>query len=91
MTDNPLEIPQHMRDLAEENIQRAHAAYEQHTDFVTKALDAWIGAIPSSPMAKGFKYVQDQATEIAMENAEFGIRVRQQDQRRTDVRRDRDA
>ena len=73
MTDNPLEIPQHMRDLAEENIQRAHAAYEQHTDFVTKALDAWIGAIPSSPMAKGFKYVQDQATEIAMENAELAF------------------
>jgi hypothetical protein len=50
--------------------KQAHAAYEQLTDFVTKAMDAWMGAMPSSPMAKGFKYVQDRATEIAMENAE---------------------
>ena len=70
MTDNPFEIPQAMRDLAETNIKQAHAVYEQLTDFVSKAVDAWMDAIPAHPMAKGFKYVQDRATEIAMENAD---------------------
>jgi len=50
MTDNPLEIPQAMRDLAEQNIKQAHAAYEQLTDFVTKAMGAWMGAmLPQIP------------------------------------------
>jgi len=69
MTENPFEIPQQMRDLAEQNIKQAHAAYEQLTDFVTKAMDAWMGAIPS-PMAAGFKDFQDRAAEIAKKNAD---------------------
>jgi hypothetical protein len=70
MADNPFEIPRQMRDLAEQNIKQAHAAYEQLTDFVTKATDARMGAMPASPTATGFKEVQDRAAEIAMENAE---------------------
>jgi len=70
MADNPFEIPQPMRDLAEQNIKQAHAAYEQLTDFVTKAMGAWMGAMPSNPMATGFKDVQDRAVEMAKKNAE---------------------
>ncbi len=47
MTDNPFEIPQQMRDLAEQNIKQAHAAYEQLTDFVTKAIERRSHAIGS--------------------------------------------
>ncbi len=70
MADNPFEIPQTLRDMAEQNLKQAHAAYEQLNGFVTKALDAWMGAIPANPMTHGFKDVQDRAMEIAMENAE---------------------
>ena len=70
MTENPFEIPQQMRNLAEQNIKQAHAAYEQLTDFVTKAIDAWMGAMPASPMAAGLKDFQDRAVEIAKKNAE---------------------
>jgi hypothetical protein len=70
MADNPFEIPQPMRDVAEQNIKQAHAAYEQLTDFVTKAMGAWMGAMPSNPMATGFKDVQDRAVEMAKKNAE---------------------
>ena len=35
MAENPFEIPQQMRDLADQNIKQAHAAYEQLTDFVS--------------------------------------------------------
>ena len=39
---------------------------EQLTDSVTKATDAWMGAMPR-PMAAGFKDVQARAMDIAME------------------------
>ena len=70
MAENPFEIPQDMRDQAEQNLKQAHAAYEQLTDFVTKAMDAWMGAMPASPMAAGLKDFQDRAVEIAKKNAE---------------------
>ena len=70
MADNPFEIPQNMRDLAEQNMKQAHAAYEQLTDFVTKAMDAWMGAMPSNGLATGFKDVHGRAAEIAKKNAD---------------------
>ena len=70
MADTPFEIPQNLRNLAEQNIKQAHAAYEQLTDFVTKAIDAWTDALPASPMATGFKDFQDRAAEIAKKNAD---------------------
>ncbi len=70
MTENPFEIPQAMRDVAEQNMKQAHAAYEQLTDFVTKAMSSWTGAMPANSMGAGFKHVQDRAVEIAKENGE---------------------
>jgi hypothetical protein len=70
MAENPFEIPQQMRDLADQNIKQAHAAYEQLMAFVTKAVGAWMGAMPASPVVAGFKEVQDRAAEIAKKNAD---------------------
>ena len=70
MADNPFEIPQQMRDLAEQNIKQAHTAYVQLTDFVTKAVGAWMGAMPSNGLATGFKDVHGRAAEIAKKNAD---------------------
>ena len=70
MAENPFEIPQQMRDLADQNIKQAHAAYEQLTDFVTKAVGTWMGAMPASPIVAGLKEVQDRAAEIAKKNAD---------------------
>ena len=70
MADNPFEIPQALRDAAEQNLKQAHASYEQLTDFVTKAMDAWMGAMPASPMTAGFKDVQDRALATAKKNAQ---------------------
>ncbi len=53
-----------------QNIKQAHAAYEQLTDFVTKAMGAWMGAMPSNGLATGFKDVQGRAAEIAKKNAD---------------------
>ena len=70
MAENPFEIPQQMRNLAEQNIKHAHAAYGQLVDFMTKAIDAWMGAMPSSALVAGLKEVQDRAAEIAKKNAD---------------------
>ena len=70
MADNPFEIPQALRDVSEQNLKQARAAYEQLIEFITKAVGAWTGALPSNPMAAVFKDVQDRALEIAKENAE---------------------
>ena len=70
MADTPFEIPQALRNVTEQNIKQAHAAYEQLTDFVTKAVGAWMGAMPASPVVAGFKEVQDRAAEIAKKNAD---------------------
>jgi len=59
-----------MRDAVEQNLKQAHAAYEQLTDFVTKAMGAWMGAMPSNPMTAGFKEVQDRAVAVSKQNAE---------------------
>jgi len=52
-----LEIPQAMRDLAEQSIKQAHAAYEQLTDFVTKAMGAWMGAVSKQNAESAFALV----------------------------------
>ena len=70
MVDNPMEIPQAVREMAEQNMKQAHAAYEQLTDFVTNAMGAWIETMPANPMAAGFKDVQARAMDFAKENAD---------------------
>jgi hypothetical protein len=70
MADNPLEIPQALRDASEQNLKQAHTEYEQLMDLVTKTMAAWTGAIPPNPMAAVFKDVQGCALHIARENAE---------------------
>ena len=70
MAGTPFEIPQALRNVTDQNIKQAHAAYEQLTDFVTKAVGTWMGAMPASPVVAGFKEVQDRAGEIAKKNAD---------------------
>ena len=91
MADNPFEIPQALRDASEQNMKQAHAAYEQLTDFVTKAMGAWMGAMPSNPMAAVVKDVQDRAVEIAKKNAELSFRAGRKDHQGTEFSRDFDA
>lgn len=70
MTDHPLEIPQTLRDLAEENMRQAHEAYEKLIEFVSRTLNTWTGSMPSNPLTARFKEVQDHAMEFATDNAE---------------------
>lgn len=70
MADNPFEIPQQMRDLAEQNVKQARAAYGQFMDVMSQAMGMWFGAMPANAMTSGFKSVQERAAHYAKKNAE---------------------
>ena len=70
MTKNPVEIPQAMLEQTEQNVKEAHAGHEQFTDLVTKAMDAWKGAMRAGLAAARSNDVQDRAMEIAKKNAD---------------------
>ena len=68
MADNPFTMPRTMRDLAEQSIKQAHAAYDQLADVLTKAMGSWMGVLPANGLTDGFKGVQQRAAQIAKEN-----------------------
>ncbi len=70
MAEDPSEIPQTMDELAEQKLKQAHAAYDQFTDQMNNAMEAWTSALPSNPMTAALKGVQDRVMEIAKENVE---------------------
>ena len=70
MSDNQFE-PKAVRDLAEQNLKQAQAAYGQLTDFVTQALNAWMGTMPANPTAVGGKNVQNHAMEFVTLQTQF--------------------
>ena len=73
MTQNPFEITQQIRELAEKNVEQARAAYGQYMDAMTQAMGIWSKGIPENQMTSGFKVVQDRAIGFAKQNAEAGF------------------
>ena len=69
MADNPFEIPHDLRAVLDQNVQQAHAAYEQITDLVTNTIRAWMTVVPANPMLTGFQDIQNCAMDYAKENA----------------------
>lgn len=70
MNQNPFEIPQQMRDLAEKNVEQARTAYGQFMDAMTQAMGMWSKSMGGTPLASGFQPVQDKASKFAKQNAE---------------------
>jgi hypothetical protein len=60
-----------MRDLAEQNMKQAQTTYGQLTNFVTQAMNTWMGTMPANPMAIGAKNVQDHAMEFVTLQMQF--------------------
>ena len=73
MTQNPFELPQQMRDLAENNVEQARVAFGQFMDAMTQAMAMWSSGLASNEMTSGFKIVQDRAIRFAKQNAEAGF------------------
>jgi hypothetical protein len=67
--DQKFEIPQELRQLAEENVDRARQLYLRFMDGVGQAMAAWSSA-SSEALAPGFQEVQERAVKLAHENAD---------------------
>jgi hypothetical protein len=68
--NQPFEIPQQMRELAERNVEQARVAYAQFMDAMVQATGMWFGAMPANELTAGFKVVQERAVRFAKQNAE---------------------
>ena len=73
MTQNPFELPQQMRDLAEKNVEQARVAFGQFMDAMTQAMGTWSSGLASNEMTSGFKVVQDRAIRFAKQNEIAGF------------------
>ena len=71
MADNQFfEVPKHLRDLTERNLEQGRAAYGQFMDAMVQAASMWWGAMPANEMTSGFKVVQERSVRFAKQNAE---------------------
>ena len=71
MADKTFECRPALLEQAEQNMKEAHLAHEQFTELVTKAMDAWKGAMRAGLEEARSKDVQDRAVEITKKNAEL--------------------
>ena len=72
--DTEFEVPQELRHLAEENVERARQLYLQFMDGVGQAMASWSSA-SSDVIAPGFREVQERAVKIANENADAAFKL----------------
>ena len=68
------QIPQEMRHLAEENVERARQLYLNFMDSVEQAMAIW-SAPNSGTIPPGFSEVRDRAANIAKENANAAFKL----------------
>ena len=68
--NQPFEIPQQLREVAERNVEQARTAYGQLMDAMAQATGMWMSAMPSNEGTSGFKVVQERAIQLAKQNAE---------------------
>ena len=74
MTQNqPFEVPQQLRELAEKNVEQGRAAYAQFMDAMIVGSSMWLGAMPGNDAASGFKVAQERSIRFAKQNAEAGF------------------
>ena len=74
MPQNQFEIPQELRQLAEENVERARKLYLQFMDGVEQTMAAW-SAPRSNVITPGFDEVRERATKFTKENAEAAFKL----------------
>ena len=72
--EQKFEVPQELRHLAEENVERARQLYIQFMDGVGQAIATWSSA-SSGVIAPGFREVPARAVKFANENADAAFKL----------------
>ena len=68
------EIPQELRQLAEENVERARKLYLQFMDGVAQTMTVW-STSSSDVITPGFNEVRERAVKFAKENADAAFNL----------------
>jgi phasin len=82
---NPFEISDQLRDLAERSVEQARSAYGQFMDAMLKAQSSWWTGLPATAMSTSFSEIQERAIKFARQNAEASFMLA------TDLARARDV
>jgi hypothetical protein len=72
--EQKFEVPQELRHLAEENVERARQLYLQFMDGVGQAMASWSSA-SSNVIGNGFHEIQERAVKLANENADAAFKL----------------
>jgi hypothetical protein len=67
--DSAFDVANQVRELAEKNIEQAHAAYGHYVETMAHLMSAWT-KVPADFMTSWFREVQDLASRFAPKNAE---------------------
>ncbi len=70
MANNPFEIPDQIRDLAERSVEQARTAYGQFMDAILKAQSTSLTSLPANAMSTSFSDIQERAINFARQNLE---------------------
>src|SRR6478752_10202525 len=72
--NQPFDVPRELRQLAEENIERARQLYLQFIEGIAQTMTVW--ATPASAsMSPGFNRLRARAVKFAKENADAAFRL----------------
>ena len=74
MPQNQFEIPQELRHLAEENVERARQLYLQFMNGVEQAMSVW-STPRSDVIMPGFDDIRERAAKFAKENADAAFKL----------------
>lgn len=72
--DQQFEIPEELRQLAEDNVERARKLYLQYMEGVSQAMRVW-STSPSDTASPTFNEVRERAIKITRENADAAFKL----------------
>jgi hypothetical protein len=84
--NQPFKIPQELRQLAEENVDRACQLYLQFMDGLGQAMAAW-STVSSGVITPGFHEIQERAVKLANENADAAFTLAEEVAKAKDYRK----
>ena len=73
-SDQKFEIPDELRQLAEDNVERARKLYLQYMEGVSQAMGFW-STSPSDSASPAFDEVRERAMKITRDNADAGFKL----------------
>jgi hypothetical protein len=72
--EQQFEIPEELRQLAEDNVERARKLYLQFMEGVSQAMGVW-STTPSNTASPAFNEVRERAVKITQENADAAFKL----------------